>query len=50
MALNIIQKAFSRMKFLYRNAKFLNSNVKKLLFKVILIMDALTGFQLCHIN
>ena len=31
MALNIIQKAHCRLKFLYRNAKFLNSHVKWML-------------------
>ena len=36
MALNSIQKAFSRLKFLYRNAKFLNSNVKKLLVSALI--------------
>ena len=31
MALNIIQKANCRLKFLYRNGKFLNSHVKRML-------------------
>ena len=36
MALSIIQKASFRLKFLYRNAKFLNSNVKKLLISALI--------------
>ena len=36
MALNIIQKASCRLKFLYRNAKFLNSSIKKLLVSALI--------------
>ena len=36
MALNIIQKALCRLKFLYRNAKFLNSSIKKLLVSALI--------------
>ena len=49
MALNIIQKSKRRLKFLYRNAKFLNSHVKRMLassliqcqniYKMVLIMS-----------
>ena len=36
MVLNIIQKASCKLKFLYRNAKFLNSNIKKLLVSALI--------------
>ena len=36
MALNIIQKASCRLKFLYRNATFLSSNIKKLLVSALI--------------